>query len=90
MGSCSCGCPNVIISTRNFALWCSTLGQLEAGELRLRTRVLESERADRRQAVLQGATVAAIGAAGLANMVWVACCCGRMLTCSSDLLLIMQ
>jgi predicted unusual protein kinase regulating ubiquinone biosynthesis (AarF/ABC1/UbiB family) len=46
----------------------STLGQLEAGELKLRTRVLESERADRRQAVLQLATVNAIAVAGLANM----------------------
>jgi hypothetical protein len=48
---------------------CSTLGQLQSGEVRLRTRVLESERADRRQAVLQGTTVGAVGAAGLANIV---------------------
>ena len=52
-----------------YPLACSTLGQLQSGEVRLRTRVLESERADRRQAVLQGTTVGAVGAAGLANIV---------------------
>jgi len=46
----------------------STVGQLESGELKVRARVLEGERAARRQAVVGGATVNAVAAAGLANM----------------------
>lgn len=46
----------------------STLAQLESGELKIRTRVLESERADRRQAVLQMTTVMSVASVGLANI----------------------
>lgn len=47
----------------------STVGQLQSGELKVRARVLEGERAARRQAVVGGATVNAVAVAGLANMV---------------------
>jgi hypothetical protein len=46
----------------------STLAQLEAGDLKLRVRVLESERAARRAGVLQMATMNTIGAVGFLDM----------------------
>lgn len=44
------------------------LERLEAGDIRLRVRTLEVERAARRQSVMQGATLNAIAAAGLLNV----------------------
>jgi hypothetical protein len=45
-----------------------TLEQLESGDLRLRVRVLEAERAARRSGVLQGATMNTVAAVGLLNL----------------------
>jgi hypothetical protein len=45
-----------------------TLEQLESGDLRLRVRVLEAERAARRAGVLQGATMNSVAAVGMLNM----------------------
>lgn len=44
------------------------LERLQGGEVRLRVRVLEAERAARRASVLQGVTLQAVGAVGLGNM----------------------
>ncbi|MEW5309310.1 MAG: hypothetical protein WDW38_001205 [Sanguina aurantia] len=46
----------------------TTLGQLESGDLKLRVRVLEAERAARRSSVLQLATMNTIGAATFLNV----------------------
>lgn len=46
----------------------STLEQLETGNLKLRVRVLEGERAARRQGVLQVATINTIAAVGLLDV----------------------
>lgn len=45
----------------------ATLGLLEAGELKLRVRVLEAERAARRASVMQSNTLCAVALAGLAD-----------------------
>lgn len=44
------------------------LSELEAGDLKLRVRVLEGERASRRASVLQAVTINAVGAAGFLNV----------------------
>lgn len=55
-------------------LWCRVermndqLERLESGDIRLRVRTLEVERAARRQSVMQTATLNAIAAAGLLNV----------------------
>lgn len=46
----------------------ATLAQLEAGDLKLRVRVLEGERAARRTGVMQMATINTIAAVGFMNM----------------------
>ncbi len=46
----------------------STLEQLETGDLKLRVRVLEGERAARRAGVLQVATINTIAAVGLLDV----------------------
>lgn len=46
----------------------SVIGQLEGGDLKLRVRVLEGERAARKTSVLQLTTVNAVGAVGLLNV----------------------
>ena len=46
----------------------STLTQLEAGDIKLRVRVLEGERAARRSGILQLATLNTIAAVGLLNV----------------------
>jgi predicted unusual protein kinase regulating ubiquinone biosynthesis (AarF/ABC1/UbiB family) len=45
-----------------------TLGQLETGDLKLRVRVLEGERAARRTGVMQLATLHTVAAVGLLNV----------------------
>lgn len=47
----------------------STVSQLESGELRLRVRVLEGERAARRQGVLQLVTLHSVASMGLLSLV---------------------
>lgn len=44
------------------------LAQLEGGDLKLRVRVLEAERAARRSGVMQVATLNAVGSIGLMNL----------------------
>ncbi|PNW79848.1 hypothetical protein CHLRE_08g369150v5 [Chlamydomonas reinhardtii] len=46
----------------------STLSQLEAGDLKLRVRVLEGERANRRQGIMQAATLHTVASVGLLNV----------------------
>ena len=42
--------------------------QLESGDIKLRVRALEVERASRRAAVMQSATLSTVGALGLLNL----------------------
>lgn len=46
----------------------NTISQLETGDLKLRVRVLEGERAARRAGVMQSATLSAVGSMGLLNV----------------------
>lgn len=45
-----------------------TIASLEAGDIKLRVRVLEGERAARRAGIMQSATLSAIGSVGLLNV----------------------
>lgn len=61
-GSAAAAMPSRIARIENFA------EQLESGDLKLRVRVLEAERAARRTGVIQMATMQSIGAVGFLNV----------------------